>query len=342
MILAIPPILTTTRCSVGRRKSAACSAGASGAPCPPGRDIATAEIGDDRDPGRLDQTRRIGELNGVANLGSMANRLAMHTDSRNVGCRNLGGANHLTNGECTAIHQRVGGLGGAMQLVAGRSLQRVEFGREGGRERPMGPCERAPGRRAEVDEHCIDAVDAGSGHEPDVELRHVRRPDDEPLLASGRGGERRTARECQLLAQGSHECRQTPPSRSPAIGGAVGQGDGQRIALLVVDAEFVMQMRPGRPARLSDVADNVALRDTCCRASSPRRSATDARRPSSWRPQCCSIDDVAVAVLTAPRTSPCRRRRRAPACRSAPRNRRLCAHATSAGTDACVRAKSRR
>ena len=37
------------------------------------------------------------------------------------------------------------------------------------------------------------------------------------------------------------------------------QRDGQRIAMLAVDAEFVMQVRAGRKAGHADVADDLAL-----------------------------------------------------------------------------------
>ena len=75
----------------------------------PGRDITTPEIRDDRNPGRLDQARGIGQLNGVADVGSMANRLAMDTNRGNIGCRHSSGSDHLANGERATIHQRVGG-----------------------------------------------------------------------------------------------------------------------------------------------------------------------------------------------------------------------------------------
>jgi hypothetical protein len=57
-----------------------------------------------------------------------------------------------------------------MDFVGAASLQRVQFIAQPGSEFDVGARPRAAGLDAEVRQNCVDAVDAGAGHQSDEEL----------------------------------------------------------------------------------------------------------------------------------------------------------------------------
>ena len=63
-----------------------------------------------------------------------------------------------------------------MQLVGPGAVERQQLVRVGGRERRMRMGAHPQGTRVamrEIDHHAIDAVERGTGHEPDVKRWHV-------------------------------------------------------------------------------------------------------------------------------------------------------------------------
>jgi hypothetical protein len=62
------------------------------------RDVAAPEVGDDRDTGELGEQRRVSDLRGEAQIGPVANRLAVaadRPDGRGVLSRNFPGKNEI-------------------------------------------------------------------------------------------------------------------------------------------------------------------------------------------------------------------------------------------------------
>ena len=137
---------------------------------PARRDIPAAEVRDDRDSRGLNKSGRIGELRRVAQLGTMANGLAVDADGGDRACLEPGLCQHVTRRSGTAIHQRVGRERGAMDLIAARSLQRVKLRAQRWRKRDMRCGNGTQRRGAEVREHRVDAVDARARHHADIVL----------------------------------------------------------------------------------------------------------------------------------------------------------------------------
>ena len=151
---------------------------------------------------------------------------------------------------------------------------------------------------AEVGQDRVDAVDAGAGHQP------------HEVLGAHRSFARRCVLGCvPLLDAGEGDAvpqRELGAEHGDAseIAGERGnrqrlrrrQRDRHRVALFVIDPKFVVQMRTGRPARLADVADDVALRDARSgldAAREPRQMRVDGRIGRAM----LQHDRVAVAVL---------------------------------------------
>ncbi len=97
---------------------------------PPGRDVATAEIGDYRDARRLGEPRGVGKLCRVSQLGTMTDRLAMDADRDDLGARDPGLPEHGGDRAGAAVHQRVRGKRRTMYFVFAGALQRVQLAPE--------------------------------------------------------------------------------------------------------------------------------------------------------------------------------------------------------------------
>ena len=68
------------------------------------RDVATAEVGNHRNASGFGKPRRVRELRGVAEIGTMANRLAVETNRRNGGRLEARRAQHREDRFGTAVH----------------------------------------------------------------------------------------------------------------------------------------------------------------------------------------------------------------------------------------------
>ena len=75
---------------------------------PAGSDVTAAEIGDDRDPRLLGETRGIGELGAVAEIGAVADGLPVKANRCNIA--RFGPCLREERGDCAgaAIHQCIG------------------------------------------------------------------------------------------------------------------------------------------------------------------------------------------------------------------------------------------
>ena len=150
-----------------------------------GRDIAAAEIGDHVEVGKLGEQRRIVELARVAALRTVPDRLAMHADRANLVARQPGRTLQLMAAHRIACDQRVRRGRFAVDLVVAGLLQREQ--RVPQRLREADECFRKHDRCAaglETHGDAVDAVHAGSRHQPEVDavgrmgglrmsLRHV-------------------------------------------------------------------------------------------------------------------------------------------------------------------------
>ena len=168
--LAMPPRLTTTRCRSAAAKQRRVKCRHKRRALAARGDVAAAKVGDDGDVRELRQPRRIGELRGVPQLGTMANRLAVEADRGNRARSQAGLGENVVDHDRAAVHQRVGGEGGAMDLVDPGALQRVEF-----KSQRIGECGMRPGQRAwrnsaEIGKDRVDPVDARPRHQADIVL----------------------------------------------------------------------------------------------------------------------------------------------------------------------------
>ncbi len=142
---------------------------------PAGGDVATPEVGDDRNARSLGDARRIVELQRPAFVGAVTQRLAMHArrdhilrrESRQFDC----GLDSLR----IRVGKRIGGARRAGKLIVAWPLQRRQFGGELGREGNV-RCGQQQARpclgRGKVGDDSVDAVHAGAGHHPGVNLAH--------------------------------------------------------------------------------------------------------------------------------------------------------------------------
>ena len=170
VMLAMPPILITTRCLSGSANTAAWNAGTSGAPLAAGGNVAAAKIRDHGNARRLGQPRRIGKLSRVAQFGAMANRLPVQPDRGNVARLAMRRRQDRSHGGRACIHERVCGERAAMDFVLAASLQGVQLGAQIGGEGDVGACQCAARRGTEIGQHRVDAVDAGARHDAYEEL----------------------------------------------------------------------------------------------------------------------------------------------------------------------------
>ena len=100
----------------------------------------------------------------------MTNRLSVQADCGDVaGAAMRRGQDRADRGR-TAIHQGIGRKRAAMDFVGAAALQRVQFSAQLGSECDVGPGHGAAGLDTEIRYHRIDAVDAGTGHQPHEEL----------------------------------------------------------------------------------------------------------------------------------------------------------------------------
>ncbi|KAF1855543.1 hypothetical protein Lal_00001523 [Lupinus albus] len=150
-----------------------------------GSHVAAAEIGDHIDMGQLGEQRRVVELPRIAAFGAMAHRLAVHADRANLVARQPRGALQFVAAHRVARDERVRRERFAVDLVVAGLLQREQ--RVAQRLRETDERFREHGRRlAGLETHgdAVDAVHAGSRHQPEVDavgrmdvlrlsLRHV-------------------------------------------------------------------------------------------------------------------------------------------------------------------------
>jgi iron-sulfur cluster insertion protein len=132
-----------------------------------GGDVARAEIGYDVDAAEFGQQCWRVELDRVAELGAMANGLAMGADGAHPGRIDAGGREQRTHRLRAGACQVGCGKRGAMQFVVAGGVQCQQCLAQRRRERLVGVCQRARLRTREVGQHRIDAVETGAGHQSD-------------------------------------------------------------------------------------------------------------------------------------------------------------------------------
>ena len=140
-------------------------------PLATGGHVAVAKIGDHVDAAQLGQQRRVQALARVAKFGAMSDRLAMRSNrlQRSGFWQQWQQLRHACG---VAGGNLVGGERFARDFVGARRLQRHQVGAQRGAEREERSAEGAD--RAiigELGQHAIDPVQAGAGHQADVERR---------------------------------------------------------------------------------------------------------------------------------------------------------------------------
>ncbi len=136
----------------------------------PGGDVAAAEIGDNGDARPLRKQCRVVELQRVAGFGGMAHRLPMTADGAYRGRGQAGLGEQCVYGLRIRFGEAVGQQGRPMQFVMSDVLQRQRLGAHC---RVKGSIVGGPAFDlviVEAGENGIDAVQAGAGHQPDIQL----------------------------------------------------------------------------------------------------------------------------------------------------------------------------
>ena len=116
----------------------------------------------------------------------------------------------------------------------------------------------------------VDAVHAGARHEADEKLGHGG--------VSAAFPRPRCRQQVELFHQGFGMALEVGHVFLRQRHGG-GQLVRQGVDVLAVDAELVMQVRPGREAGVADVADDLALLDLASLFSAPWQSPKGGRRP---------------------------------------------------------------
>src|SRR5450830_495552 len=133
-------------------------------------DIAAAEIGDDIDAAQLRQQGRIISLARITEFGPMTNGLAVHADGAYLCCCGVALCQQLRYTGCITNGELIGRQRFALQFISPGALQGHQLGPQTGGEGGIGSCQRthwlACGHGYQ---YAIDAIEAGAGHQSNVE-----------------------------------------------------------------------------------------------------------------------------------------------------------------------------
>ena len=301
-MLAMPPRLTITRCAVGVAEQRRVKCRHQRRALPARRDVAAAEIGDDGEARALRDARGIVELQREAALGPVAQRLAVHARGH-----------HARRGR--ASRRR------APWRSRRRRAPPACWRRDRARDSSFAPgvCSASSSSRSIVGNGMCAApsvsqatplAGAKSATTASTPSRLVpditpakRSPATMGISAPAAAVRRRRARRACACATASSSRQRGDGrvERRALLGRDRERGrqrDGHRIARLAGDAEFVVEMRAGRPPRLADVADRVALPHVRA-AAQARREARQVRVDGRVRAAVPQHHDVAVAALAA-------------------------------------------
>ena len=140
---------------------------------PAGRDVAVAEVAHDRKPDQLGEERAVHELHRVAEIRTVADRLAMAADRRHEGAIDARRREQLAHRGGVLAAQAVGEERAARELVRARrgecqrlGADRLGIGGEAARDEPAG-------RAREIDQRRVDPVETRARHQPDVQVGHA-------------------------------------------------------------------------------------------------------------------------------------------------------------------------
>ena len=138
------------------------------------RDVATAEIIDYLNTRELGEQGGITDLQSVAVLRTMADRLTMTAYCADLMGPDAGLLQQRHNAPRIQARQLVAGNLRAVQFVVGWAVQCQQFGSERCIEGVVMPCQQCGFAVAKSNKDGINAVQARSGHQPYVKLLHER------------------------------------------------------------------------------------------------------------------------------------------------------------------------
>ena len=125
-----------------------------------------------RKTGSLRQPRSVDELQRVAIAGTMAHGLPVAADRGNGARSDPGTGEQPAHGAGIEVGQLVREDRGAVQLVVTALLQGKQARTQPRRIRKMDASQKLEALAACSGKHCVNAVVAGAGHQPDIELGH--------------------------------------------------------------------------------------------------------------------------------------------------------------------------
>ena len=293
VMLAMPPMLTTTRCASAAPNSAAWNAGTSGAPCPPAATSRLRKSATTVMPARSATRAALLSCSVQPCVGAVAHRLAVHARGDDVGGGHAGAPraprrSRRRRRRPARWRRAPRARARRRPLPAAPAARRAARSAKG---RWAAASTRQRGRRRrEIGDDGVDAVEAGAGHHAGVELAAHRRAMGSggagySAAASERAGERpRRARAARRRLDPRGEGRPRSPATAarrsaarPSAGCAARRRRGTRSA-----GAAPSPSRSGRRSRSRRPAPRAR------RAHAAARTATGARRPSRTRPECCS------------------------------------------------------
>ena len=138
--------------------------------------IAAAQISDDIDAAQFGEQRGVVQLDrvpvAVELAGAMTHGLAVGANRVHLLGRDAAGGQQFIDRLRARAHQRIGRQRSAMQFIGPRRVQRQQLGGERWLEWPMRMSKHLQPAAREVDQHCVDPIERGAGHQADVDLVH--------------------------------------------------------------------------------------------------------------------------------------------------------------------------
>lgn len=140
---------------------------------PAGGDIATAEIGDDRNAGEFCQQRRIADLHRIPLFGAMAYGLPMAPDGGNTAVVEAGFGKKLFDAFGIDTSQSIGGQMAAFDFMVSAGIQGEQFFLQCRGERQECLLADSTAIEAEMRNDAVYTIQAGARHQADKGMRHA-------------------------------------------------------------------------------------------------------------------------------------------------------------------------